>query len=179
MTDKQLLILIRAQLLAGLVRQGDTTTQVIASHQPRSQGRADGPALYVYKLMDHRYGWQHRKQEYDAESGDISVTEKQYMETSFQVTALYPQDPADTTGPTASDLAHRAAMVVNSMLFSAALKTAGVGVQRIMDVRNPYFDNERGQFEASPSFDFTVSHTRCIVDADNAVHAAELNQTRV
>jgi len=179
MTDKELLILIRAQLLAGLGRQGDTTTEVIASHQPRSQGRVDGPALYVYKLMDHRYGWQHRKQEYDAESGDISVTEKQYMETSFQVTALYPQDPADTTGPTASDLASLAAMIVGSMTFGEAMKSQGAGVQRVMDILNPYFDNDRGQFEASPSFDFTVSHKRIMVDTAHAVDAAELNQTRV
>lgn len=179
MTDKELLILIRAQLLAGLVRQGDTTTQVIASFQPRHQGRADGPALYIYKLMDHRYGWQHRTQVYDAIEGDITVTEKQYMETSFQVTALYPQDPAVTTGSTASDLASLAAMIVGSMTFCEAMKAQGVGIQRVMDVRNPFFENDRGQFEASPSFDFTVSHKRIIVDTAHAVDAAELNQTRV
>lgn len=179
MTDNQVSILIRTQLLAGLARRGHTTVRVLASNQPRHQGRVDGPVVYFFPVSDHRYGWQHRKQVYDALAGDITVTETQYMESMYQVMALYPQDPSNINLPTAKDLVNDAAMTVNSLTFLEAMRSGGVGVQRVSDIRNPYFTNDRGQFEASPSFDFTVSYKRVIVDAANAVDAAELNQTRV
>jgi len=179
MTDNDVKILIRTQLLAGLIRRGHTAVQVLASNQPRHQGRVDGPVVYFFPVSDHRYGWQHRKQVYDSQSGDITVTETQYMESVFQVMALYPQDPSNISLPTAKDLINDAAMTVNSLTFTEAMRAGGVGVQRVTDIRNPYFQNDRDQSEASPSFDFTVSYKRVIVDAANVVDAAEFNQVSV
>ena len=164
MTDNQLAILLREQLLLGFIRQGYTTLPVIENYQPTTQGRVTEAAVYFHALPEQRYGWQHRKRKFNLEENKITTTESQWMLSRFQVYALAPQDPTDLTLPTAKDLCNLAAMICNSELFVDALIKAGAGVHRITQVRNPYFVNDQGQFEASPSFDVIISHKRSISD---------------
>lgn len=178
MTDNELAILIRAQLLAGLERIG-VTAAVVANYQPTTQGRVDGPTIYFHHVADRRYGWQGKRQIYDPLQGRITRTEEQIIETTFQCMALSEADPSDLSKPTAKDLVNYAALVINSASFVEALKPHGVGVQRIMSIRNPHFVNDQGQFEASPSFDFVVTHRRAIIEQAPAANSVEVNTFRV
>jgi hypothetical protein len=162
MTDNQLFALIIATLQAGLTTQA-ITVGIQQDYQPRLQGAPLAPTLFLTKLGDHRYGTAHKKA-VNTSPGQGTVTETQQVETTFQVGALAIQDPADTTGFTASDYANVAAQILASDVSVAAFVSAGAQILRITEVRNPQFKDERDQFEASPSFDFVLKHFRTLVN---------------
>ena len=168
MNEKPLRILLVAQLTAGLAKLG-VTTPVIASHQPTTQGREDS-GIYFYPITDNANGWQSRKY-----NGVDNVKDTQIVETAFQVTALIPDNPASLTQATALDVLQLVRGVVGSLSFVEAMQAAGVGVQRPTSVRTPYFVNDRGQFEMSPSFDFTVSHKRDIIQLENYIDSTRFD----
>lgn len=178
MTENQLAILIRSTLLQLLAGQGLADLPVLAGYQPTGQGRAQR-GIYFFPVTDTRYGWQQRKDVFNPETGDQVHTESQIIESLFQVQGFAPSSPADLEAPTARDLTNLAAMLIASQPFVQALAKQGAGVQRITAVRSPFFKNDAGQFEASPSFDFTVSHKRSITQTTPSIDSIELDQTRV
>lgn len=178
MTDNALAILIRSTLLQLLASQGITDMRVLAAYQPTGQGR-EGRAIYFFPITDTRYGWQQRKDIYDDATGGQVHIETQLIESQFQVQGLAPTDPANIEAMTAKDITNLAAMLISSQPFIQALSAQGVGLQRITAIRSPFFVNDQGQFEASPSFDFTVSHKRSITQITPSIESVELDQTRV
>lgn len=179
MNDNALGILIRQTLLAQLAVQGYPAVRVLSNYQPTSQGRETGPVIYFFPILDNAYGWQSRSGIYDADVGEVVYTETQRYETAYQMMSLAPSDPADLSLPTAKDLLSVARQIVASQLFVNALTENKVGLQRPTQIRTPFFVNDQQQFEASPSFDFTVSRERSIIQQVPAFESTELNQTRV
>jgi hypothetical protein len=82
--------------------------------------------------------------------------EVQYIEVTFQVSALVLQYPVTPNQYTASDLVNEVASIMQSDNTIFTLNDQGIGILRVTDVLNPYFVDDRDQFEASPSFDFTL-----------------------
>lgn len=178
MTDNQLTILLRAQLLAGFARLG-ITCEVLGNNQPTTQGRIAGPVLYFSAINEQRYGWQYARTEYKPLTQELEREESQWLRTTYQVTALSPQDPSNLLLPTPKDLLRAASIIINGQSFVQAIHAQGVGVERVTDLRNPYFVNDNGQFEASPSFDFTVTRKTAIIQEQPAFESVECNFTRV
>lgn len=164
MTDNQLAELFRAHLLYGLSRHGHPNTLVVESNQPTTQGRTDTATLYYFALPERRYGWQHRSRTYDEQESQITTKEGQWIESAYQLFAMVPQRPRDLSTVTPKDLLNLAALICNSEPFLSGMRAGGAGVQRITEIRNPFFVNDRKQFEASPSFDITISHKREIIE---------------
>lgn len=95
-------------------------------------------------------------------AGTWVYTETQQYLSTFQCSALATQNPS-VDSLTASDIANLAAYVLQSQPAIDALEAVGVGILNIRDVRNPYFSDDRQRYEASPSFDFTLSHKQTII----------------
>ncbi|GAB3484405.1 phage gateway protein [Azotobacter salinestris] len=169
MTARELAILLRAQLIAGLARYGDTSTTVAQAYQQGQQGRMDA-GLYFFTVTAHRHGWQARRHVYDPDADETVTEESQVIETTFQIFGL---------GPQAEDITHTAAMVCNSLFFVEGMRAGGAGVQRVGDVRNPIIQNDRGQFEGNPSFDLIVTTRQTRVDRRQAVERVEIRMGRV
>lgn len=172
MNDNDQIRLFRPILIAGLAARSITAT-VKASFQPRQEGAETGPTLYFYKVADHRYGSVRRSSVWDVDNQVMVYTEIEQYETTWQVTALSIQDPSDTTKPTASDLANAAAAIMQSQACIGALVAQGVGVYRVTDVRNPYFVDDKGRHEVSPSFDFVLTHEQRIISTAPVVESVE------
>lgn len=179
MNDNNLAILVRAQLIAGLARHGYPKLPVVANYQPTTEGRLTEAAIYFHPLADARYGWQHRTRKYNPLEGRITTTEGQWVTSSFQIYALAPQDPTNLTLPTAKDLVNLAALICNGEKFIIGMRNAGVGVQRVTQIRNPFFVNDRGEFESSPSFDIIISHKRSIEEITPVAEEVTNNIYRV
>lgn len=96
-------------------------------------------------------------------AGTWVYTETQQKASLFQCVALATQDPANTNQLTASDIANLGCYVMQSAQTISALEAQGCGVLRIPEVRNPYFTDDRERYEASPSFDFTLTHNQQII----------------
>lgn len=171
MTEKQLYALIFAILNPGFVAAGFNVTDpahanyvdIRQAYQPTITGRPDGKAVLVSNAPARRYGSPRRTDEFidTPPPGLMRHTEKQKMLASFQVDALAPQNPASgtfATDPTAADLVNRAAVILQSSVAIDAFLVAGVGIDRITDIRQPNFQDDRDKFEAVPSFDFTLNY---------------------
>jgi hypothetical protein len=109
-----------------------------------------------------------------ASNGAQTYTETQQYATTFQASALATQDPSDTESLTASDIANLAAYVLQSGSTIAGLEAVGVGVLRVPQVRNPYFTDDRERYEASPSFDFTLTHKQIVTTVIPVIVSDEL-----
>lgn len=178
MNDNQLTALIRAQIIAGLSRLS-VTASVIGNNQPTTQGRTTTATLYFSAINEQRYGWQYSRTTYDPEVMELEREEAQWLRTTYQVTALAPQDPTNLSLPTPKDLLRAASIIINGQSFIQELTKHGVGVERVTDLRNPFFVNDQGQFEASPSFDFTVTRKAAIIQEQPAFESVDCNFTRV
>ena len=154
-TDNSLIQLFLPLIQAGLAADGFNNVVVQQANQPTQQGSPTAPTVYFYKLYDKRYGFLKRIDEWDSNLNRMAHHEKQYYETSFRFQALVLQNPKYPTY-TASDLANEVACILQSDSTLFALNAQGVGVLRITDIANPYFTDDRDNFEAIPSFDFTM-----------------------
>jgi len=180
MNDKQLSALFMAQVMPRMQAQSDLAGVTLArKFQPRQQGAATGPVVYFYKLPDHNHGSPQRREIFDTGAGAFQQTQRQLVQSTYQFSAWVPQDPASTSALTESDVLSVVSAIMQSDGLIAAFVAAGVGVQRVTDIRNPYFVDERDRFEAEPSFDIALTHYRTLVSALPAADAYEANISRV
>lgn len=169
MKDNELMALLVSTLSAGLTARG-LAAPVLQSYQPEQQGREpSGPAVYLHRIGSKAYGFLGRRTVAGAApAGQVNHRENQYWERSFQVNALAPLPPEDTTSPTAFDYIVATKAVLTSDAGRRALKAGGVGILRVTDVREQYIKDDRDQYELAPSFDFTVTYQ----DVDDSVEPA-------
>lgn len=105
---------------------------------------------------------------------EVTIQEQAY-ETTFQVSGLSTQDPANPNQLTASDIVNYASAIMQSGTTVASIEAQGVGVLKVSDIRNPYFSDDRVRYEASPSFDFTLTHKQTIITAPPILSGETLN----
>lgn len=177
MTDNELFgLLIFPVINAGLILDGFTGVTTLQAYQPTQQGVPTGPSVYISKQGDHEYGWIRRGQVW---SGTAEIlTEVQQVETTFNVQSLVIQDPANPSY-TASDLANEIVAILQSTQTIEIYKSFGVGILRVTDITNVYFDDDRDQFEAVPSFNFILSHSRTRITTIPVIESVESVFARV
>lgn len=181
MLDNQLWAIIITIIKAGLTSAGTpfSTLPVLQAEQPTQEGVPEGPAIFLTKLPDHRYGSVGRNDKWDEPNTKMVHTEKQQYESTFQVNALAIQDPANVNSLTAADIVNRVAAILQSDYAIVEFRKSDIGIQRIIEIRNPYFIDDKGRNEASPSFDFILSHKQVIISESPVVVTEEYNFNRV
>ena len=157
-TDNSLIQLFLPIINAGLIADGFTGVTVKQANQPTQQGIQTNPAIYFFKVGDKRYGYLGRLDEWDQVHSTMVHNESQYYESTWQVSALVLQNPTTPNQYTASDLVNEVASIMQSDMTRDILNQSGVGILRVMDLINPYFVDDRDNFEASPSFDFVLTY---------------------
>lgn len=172
MTDNELIA-----LLIGILRDAFTAqsldVKVRQANQPRQQGTPTQRTVLLNKIHNKRFGYLSRNDEYIEIDQVMRHTEKQWFETTFQITTLAIQNPTTIDEPTASDLANNVAQILQTDKTLAILRAANVGIYRIMDVRNPYFLDDKERFEASPSFDFITTHEQIYISETPVLQSTE------
>ena len=156
MTDNQIIQLFLPIIQQGLITDGFNNVVVKQANQPTMQGINKGPTVYFFKVTSKRYGFLGRHDKWV--DGGFQHTESQYMESTWQISALVTQYPITPNQYTASDLVQEVAAIMQSDNARAILNNSGVGILRVTDISNPYFVDDRDQFEASPSFDFVLTY---------------------
>lgn len=180
MDDKALSILIRTQLLAVMqATTGLSSVGLARNYQPTQQGAATGAYVYFAKLFDRRYGHVERREVWNQTAGAFDHVERQQYETTYQFTAMVPQNAASATELSESDILNRVSGIMQSDAMLAAFQAAGVGILRVTEVRNPYMLDDRDLYEAMPSFDLVVTHKRQTVTTLPAVVTYDATISRV
>lgn len=161
MNDNQLIQIFLPIIKNGLIAMGLTGVVVKQFNQPTQQGINTGPTVYFSKIPG------------DRRLGNISYTgavvddvyieiSSQWYESTFSVSALVIQDPTNISLYTASDLVNSVAAIMQSQLTTELLAAQGIGIYRVNEVPNPFFKDDRDQFEASSNFNFTLTHQQII-----------------
>lgn len=152
--DNEIIQIFLPIIKDGLVADGFLNVITKQSNQPTQQGIPTTPTVYFFKVANKRFGYLGR---YDKWVTDhMEHHEVQYMEITFHVSSLVLQYPITPNQYTASDLVNEVASIMQSDNTRTILNNNGIGILRIQEVSNPYFVDDRDQFEASPSFDFTL-----------------------
>jgi len=154
-TENSLIELFLPIITEGLITDGFPDVVVQRANQPTQQGIPTAPTVYFYKMADRRYGFLGRQDNWDSVLNKMVHQEKQYYETTFRIQTLVLQNPKYLSF-TASDLANEVASILQSDNTVTTLNAQGVGILRITDIVNPHFVDDRDNFEAIPSFDFTL-----------------------
>jgi len=179
MLDNELIQVFLPIINNGLTFFGYVGVTVVAANQPTQQGIPTGPTVYFYKLGDHRLGFLRRFDTWDSLNNVMIHTEEQQYETTFQVNAMAIQSPLTPNQYTASDLVNDVCFIMQSDDTREILYNNEISILRVTDVTNGYFVDDKDDFEAVPSFDFTLSYTRTKVYPGKVIDHAELNVNRV
>jgi hypothetical protein len=157
MMDNPLIALLITTINAGLAAQS-VTVGIQQAYQPTQQGVPTEPYLLISKIADARYGFTQCTDAFDNETGVMTHSESEQILTTFQIGVSAIQNPADVSALTQADYIKAAATALQLQSAVSSLNAAGVGIERIMKIRQTFFKDEKGRFEASPIFEFTVSH---------------------
>jgi hypothetical protein len=157
MQDNALIQLISPLITSALIADGYTGVILAQSYQPTQQGVSRLPMVFMQKIYTHRYGWGRSYTKWNPLTLQEELNEDQWIETTFQFSALVTQSVQTPNQYTASDLANEVAAIVQSQAFQVALMAQNVGILRVSEIRNPWFQDDRDQFEALPSFDLVLS----------------------
>lgn len=152
---------------------------IIQKYQPTQTGVPTAATIFLYKLFDDMIGQPAKQDIWNLDTEQFDHVETQQYASHFQMSALSTQDPANQSQLTASDILNYARYAVQSAVFVAAMEGNGVGIFDVSQVRNTYFEDERDQFEASPSFDFVLTHKQIIVTTTPIVQSEVLQILRV
>jgi len=129
-----------------------------AGNQPRQQGQAENPMAFYNIIGTKNYGWQSRKDEFNDGDDDFDHTERQWKERTVQIGVEITENPADDTLSTATDVVNCINMGFGSEKIFLSLKSQGVGIIRITDVREPYIQDEHDRYTMQPNFDCVFSY---------------------
>ncbi|PHM50573.1 phage gateway protein [Xenorhabdus sp. KK7.4] len=153
MTDNDVYIALRAQLLKQLNEAG-IAVPVVAGFQSTKQGRENRFVMF-FPISESAHGWQGRN--YHCADRNANHREIQIVEKTLQV-----QGVGSFEQYTAGDMTATVRMIMNSLPFVETLRKQGIGIQRAGNLRMPFLINDQGNYELSPSFDITITHSRNI-----------------
>lgn len=174
MRDIELTTLMRSSLAALVPARHAGPLGYKMRYQPTQQGRPTEPTLWFHKLGDVRYGQRLVRNFWDG--AVMQRIEVQSMATTYQISATQSEQMADVTP---SDVVNIVASVMQSEDWILRLRPYHVQVLRTRDVRGGYDKNDQDQWEQTPSFDITFSHTDTYRDDQQVVTAFEFDVLRV
>ncbi len=157
MNDNELIQLWLPIVTAQLLVDGFTNVIVQQYAQPTQQGIPRLPTVFFQKLFNHRYGWGDAHNVWNPDTEQMELHENQWHETHFQFFAMVVPNLLQPISYTAGDLANEVASILQSQATRVTLMASNVGILRVSEITNPYFQDDRDQFEATPTFDFILT----------------------
>lgn len=145
---------------------------VARNFQPQQAFVPDGLALFISKIHSRRYGIQAHKDKYNSLSGMNEHTERYVMNDTYQIDTQAVSNPSQTsTTIRSADIAESSAAHFQSLDTLLRLKSEGLEIFRIADIKHPHFVNDFDRFEPAPSFDFIISYEQDITRDQPPVEA--------
>lgn len=178
MLDRQLYEMVFASLRGDAAARGLTGYVFKQTYQPTQQARPVGPAVYLHKITDRRYGSQ--KVAY-SDAAEITLRERttQIVQTTLQASVTLPGDDPANAPLTHGDVLKTVAAMLQSPKFIKYILPFKAQVLRVQDIRNDHYRNDRNQWEPNPTFDFVISHVDEFIDGVPVVTAFDFNIARL
>lgn len=157
MLDIDIFRALSLALTKGMLDFYNIEIRCIQGHNRKQVGRPSGKCLIIDKISDQRYGWIETYEYYKTPDNVTYRQEYQPVFSTFQINALWATN--DNSQYTASDLANMAAMLMQSENVLPELREKGIYTTRVLNVENPYYENDSMNFEAMPFFRIEIQHT--------------------
>lgn len=157
-TDNDIIQIFLPIINNALVERGFENVIVQQAYQPKQQGIPTQNTVYFFKVSGRNYGYPGRFNRWDSVEAESVHTESQYQESTWQVMALVMSDVEDVDSYGAADLLLEVSSIMQSDTTLSILNDNGIGVLKINNIINPFFVDDRDNFEASPSFDFVLTY---------------------
>ena len=136
---------------------------VMQKNNLTQEGVPSAPTVFFEKLFDYAYGWPGTTRKAVMNKKEFLDKTTQQWEATFQISAMVRQIETDATLPTASDVVQYVKIFLQTPTVMRRLRALGLGLLRITNVRNPYFQDDHNQIEANPNFDMVVTYQRSIL----------------
>lgn len=170
MLDSQLIIILGGEIRSALNTGQYGQVSIVQKGQPTQEGVPTEPTIFFEKLFDLNIGWPMAG--WLKDGNEYTETVEQLKETQMQISALRWQDPSAVDVVTASDMVDQVNLFFTLPSTISRLRSLGVSILRVKDVRNPYMENDKHQFEAHPSFDLIFTHSKTIEVKIGAITSA-------
>lgn len=158
MIDSDVQRAIKAVLDTGLAEQAISAI-VAQSYQPTKQGAPLDPVLVFTKIAARRYGFQGRKLVLiPGAPNTFQQAEVYYLRPTYQLSGFMNQNPSDPNSLNAYDVIDKCAAILQSEAGRATFQAAGIGIDRISDIRTPHSLDDSDRFVMDASFDFVLSY---------------------
>ena len=141
---------------------GQPGVPIYQKPQVTAQGTPTGPCGFITKVTDQRRGSPERFDYWDQDAGLERHGYRQWYRSTYQFDALATQDPAAVVQYSAADIVNLHSALMQSDIMIDALRAEEVGIERISDIRNVPFTDDRDRFSLSPSFDFVLTHKQIV-----------------
>lgn len=163
MSDNDLYAFVRQKIVSILARE-KLGLQVLQLYQPTNQGPQDKGGIFLQKLFDVEYGWQHHK---TAKKDQRFVQEiGQYINTTFRVSCLLTQSMNTVQRLQPLDVLRKVKMRLGAPGSIQEMLSQGVNILRITHIQNPFFTDESQRFEAMPYFDVVLCRRDCLEEGE-------------
>lgn len=162
MLDNQLYILVRQLLTVQAPTRGLVDVQYPQRYQPTQQGRNTERTVYLHKVSDTRIGSAQVEQRFIG-GATVQRVETQSMETILQFSVTQPA-AMDDDELTHDDVLKIVAATLQSQDSQSFLVANAASILRVRDIRNTFVQNDRHQFEPSPTFDAVFKHNDVFID---------------
>jgi hypothetical protein len=152
----------------------DLTSVIIArSYQYSQQGIERTPFLHVHQLQEQRYGYQKRNSYWDSINSQMVHEESIWMRSQMQIGVFAGDKPLLTSlaqfNALNSNLAHKAAMMLQSDNARLALRSLGYGISRIGVMPFTYQADEREKNYAEPILQFYLDYQETVTLPEVAI----------
>ncbi len=178
MNDKQVLVILIGIIRAALNNQGITDIDILRGFQTRQQGVPERGVIYIHKISTQRYGHPEEVNAYNSGNDNIDQSSRFWKTPAWQF-SIRKQESTDVDAMTAGDLADIVSDIMQLPSTRDALLLSGIGLERVLQIRNMYEVNEKDRNEHIPNFDVTLSYNRVYESTVIAVDDIEHNISRV
>ena len=174
MTDNQVWVILKRTLDEALSRAGLSSVLVIRAYQQRLQGTeaSEQQVVYFHRNSSRKYGFP-KKETIEVNPGEFITKEKYWIESVYQVTSQFEEDPSNLAQLTPFDIVDIIASQLQSDYVLQSLLSQGIGTDRITEIRTPYFKDDSDRFEQEPNFDLVLTYQR---EIEYAVPSADITQ---
>jgi hypothetical protein len=162
----------------GLAANGVTDIEVAQAYQPTKQGGSER-AVYLHKIMAPRVGHQGREYRYNIANDNFDTIEKYWQSVHIQALTHVEQDTNDVNSLTNLDIAGLCAAILQTRNTRSQLLKAGISIENIKDIVIIPHQDDRGEFDTSPSFDFILLYPQELVSVEPKADPIEPDIRRV
>lgn len=179
-TDDQVITILRAILLQGFSDQlVPFAIAVEQAYQPEDDNADNETTVYIHKRTGANVGWPGTRDVFNVDNDNFDTVTTFQDKVTYQFSAFTQQDPYNINYMSASNVLELALRIMQTPATVATLQLSAISMQRTKEVNQAYFDNDRKEFEQSPTFEIVLSYEQTIASTVPKVFPIDLSINRV